>query len=193
MNVHLIIDHPWPGSFNYAVLYEFTAGLQEVGHSVDVLDLNQDQFNPVISEAELAGYSQGISLDPKINLYQQRLSACDHLVLVFPIWWNVMPARLKGWMDKVLLPGYAFTTDQVPQPMLGHIKGATVLTTTGSPDAYHHETYHDALKWVLCTGTLEFCGIQPVKWLNFGDTGFAERAKHVEWLRFVKGYAKQLT
>ena len=67
MNVHLIIDHPWSGSFNYAVLYEFTAGLQEAGHSVDVLDLNQDQFNPVISEAELAGYSQGISLDPKIN------------------------------------------------------------------------------------------------------------------------------
>lgn len=192
MNVHLIIDHPWPGSFNYAVLQAFTAGLQVAGHSTDALDLNQDRFNPVISEAELAGYSQGISFDPKIKSYQQRLSACDHLVLIFPIWWNVMPARLKGWMDKVLLPGFAFTTDQVPQPLLGHINGATVLTTTGTPDVYHRETYHDALKWVLCTGTLEFCGIQPVSWLNFGDTGFAERAKHEEWLQFVRSYAANL-
>lgn len=192
MKVHIIIDHPWDRSFNYSVMGAFIEGLAENQHEVDVLDLNKDGFNPIISEQELALYAQGGFLDPKVKEYQDRLTTCEHVVFIFPIWWNVMPAALKGWMDKVLLPGFAFTTDQVPEPLLGHIRGATVLTTTGTPDQYHREEYNNALEWVLNKGTLEFCGITPVNWFNFGNTGFASREKHSEWLVFVKEYARKL-
>jgi putative NADPH-quinone reductase len=102
------------------------------------------------------------------------------------------PAPLKGWMDKVLLPGFALTTDQVPAPLLTYIRGATVLTTTGTPDEYHRREYNNALVGVLCKGTLEFCGVSPVNWLNFGDTGFASRAEHAGWLKKVEQYARHL-
>ena len=193
MRFHIIIDHPWDGSFNYAVMHSFIEGIKENKNDFDVLDLNKEKFNPIMSEEELAGYAQGKSLDLKIKEYQERLNQSDHLVLIFPIWWMVMPARLKGWMDKVLLPGFAFTTDQEPKPLLNHISGATILTTTGAPDDLHRKEFNNALEWVLCTGTLSFIGIKKIKWLNFGETGFVSQANHKEWLSFVKEYSSELS
>ncbi|MCJ7694667.1 MAG: NAD(P)H-dependent oxidoreductase, partial [Anaerolineaceae bacterium] len=146
----------------------------------------------IISEEELAVYSSGGVKDPKVKEYQDRLLEAQHLVLIFPIWWNVMPARLKGWMDKVLLPGFAFTPDQVPAPLLNHIQRASIFTTSGSPDDYHRKEYNKALEWVLSKGTLEFCGIKQVKLFNFGETGFAPRKKHEAWLEFVRDYSSKL-
>lgn len=145
-----------------------------------------------MSEKELAIYTEGKSLDPKVEEYQHRLKAADHLIFIFPIWWNVMPAMLKGWMDKVLLPGFAFTTDEIPQPLLTHIKGATVITSTGTADDFHREEFHNALKWSFCEGTLKFCGINDVDWLNFGETGFCKKEKHIEWIEFVNNYMLNL-
>jgi NAD(P)H dehydrogenase (quinone) len=173
-------------SFNYVILQTYSESLLSKGHTVDLLDLNQAGFNPVFSQEELALYSEGGSLDPKIKDYQERLMAANYLVLIFPIWWNVMPARLKGWMDKVLLPGFAFTRGQYPDPLLTHIKGGLILTTSGVSSETIRETYHNALDWVLCKGTLEFCGITPVAWHNFGDTGFASPEAHEAWLTFIR-------
>lgn len=185
MKVHIIIDHPWRESFNYAMLSALSNGINTAGHSIDLLDLNQDEFNPVFSPQELAVYAEGNSLDPKVKEYQQRLMKTDYLVMIFPIWWNVMPARLKGWMDKVLLPGFAFTRGQFPEPLLKHFQGAMILTTSGAPDQVVRETFHSAIDWVLCKGTLEFCGFSPTIWHNFGETGFASQEKHQTWLAFV--------
>jgi len=98
-------------------MHSFIEGIKENKNCFDVLDLNKEKFNPIMSEEELAAYSQGKSFDPKIKEYQERLIKSDYLVMIFPIWWMIMPARLKGWMDKVLLPGFTFTTDQEPKPL----------------------------------------------------------------------------
>ena len=192
MKIHIIIDHPWSGSFNYAIMHSFIEGIKENQNDFDVLDLNKENFNPIMSEEELAGYSQGMSFDLKIKEYQERLTKSDYLVMIFPIWWMIIPARLKGWMDKVLLPGFAFTTDQEPKPLLNHISGATILTTTAVPDDFHRKEFNNALEWVLCKGTLNFVGIKEIKWLNFGDTGFTSQVKHEEWLEFVREYGRKL-
>lgn len=192
MRIHIIIDHPWQESFNYVILSTLSETLQKTGHSVDLLDLNQDGFNPVFTQAELALYSEGGSIDPTVKEYQQRLLQAEYLVMIFPVWWNVMPARLKGWMDKVLLPGFAFTKGQFPEPLLEHISGALILTTSGAPDQVVRETFHSAIDWALCKGTLEFCGISPVTWHNFGDTGFAPPEDHQAWLEFVKQCGREI-
>lgn len=186
MKFHIIIDHPWQGSFNFAILESITKVLKENGQEFDLLDLNREDFNPVFSEKELAVYAEGKILDPIVKEYQQRLKAAEYLIFIFPIWWNVMPAMLKGWMDKVLTPGFAFTTGQVPSPLLNHIKGATVVTSTGSPDDFHRKEYNNALKWVFCEGTLKFCGVENITWLNFGETGFVSREKHAQWIKSIE-------
>ncbi len=191
MHFHIIIDHPWQKSYTHCVLKAFINGLNQ-HHSIDCLDLNQDRFNPVMTPDELALYTKGKYLDPKVGEYQSRLSSADYLVLLFPIWWTVMPAALKGWLDKVLLPGFAFTVDKVPKPLLTFFKGATILTTTAVSDEYHRSEYNNAIDWVLSKGTLNFCGIKQVTWLNFGEAGVADREQHDNWLKKVKQYAANL-
>lgn len=186
MKIHIIIDHPWPESFTHAVLDAFSEGLSEAGHTIDLLDLNQDEFDAVLTPGELAIYASGGSLDPKVKDYQQRLLDADHLAMLFPIWWYVMPARLKGWLDKVLLPGFAFTTDKPPKPLLTHLTGATVLTSSAVTDEDIREKYHSAVDWVLCKGALDFCGIRPVTWLNFGEAGFTTKEAHQAWLDKIR-------
>jgi NAD(P)H dehydrogenase (quinone) len=192
MKFHLIIDHPSQNSFNYQVLKSFIEGIKTNNHEFDILDLNKEQFNPIMSARELALYSKGAISSPKIKDYQQRLVNSNYLALFFPIWWMVMPARLKGWMDKVLQPGFAFTNEQIPKPLLTHISGATVFTTTAVADEIHRQIFNNALESVLCKGTLNFIGIKDVTWLNFGETGIANREKHSAWLEYVKEYAAHL-
>jgi putative NADPH-quinone reductase len=192
MKFHIIIDHPRRDSFNHAVMHSFIEGLKANRHDFNVLDLNEEKFNPVMSEDELSIYSRGGFTDPKVGEYQQRLKNADHLVLIFPIWWMVMPGRMKGWMDKVLLPGFAFSSDEIPKPLLSHISAATVFTTTAVADAIHRKEFNNALEWVLCKGTLNFIGIKHVTWKNFGEAGYASREKHATWLGQVKDYAMQL-
>ncbi|MFP4511053.1 MAG: NAD(P)H-dependent oxidoreductase [Spirochaetaceae bacterium] len=192
MNILAVIDHPWKESFNYAVLDAFVSGAENAGHTVNVVDLNAIGFNPVMSPAELAVYSTGGSHDPVVREHQDLIMQSQHLAFVYPVWWSVMPARLKGWFDKVLLPGFAFTPGDVPEPLLTHIPAATVLTTTGAPDDLHRTLYGEPTQRVVCEGTLAFCGIASAEWLNFGLAGIAPREDHEAWLRKVREYARGL-
>ncbi len=192
MKIHLIIDHPEPTSFNHSIMNAFVKGIDITRHSLDILDLNADQFNPVMSKEEIAVYNRGDCIDPKVKEYQLRLKSADYLVLFFPIWWMVMPARLKGWMDKVLLPGFAFTKGADPKPLLTQIPSAAIFTTTAVADDLHRKNFNNVLDWVLCKGTLNFVGITNTQWHNFGETGITSPEKHKEWLKFVQNFAENL-
>ncbi|HOJ00160.1 MAG TPA: NAD(P)H-dependent oxidoreductase [Anaerolineaceae bacterium] len=192
MKIHIIIDHPDPASFNHQIMNTFIEGIDKNKHELDVLDLDADQFNPVMSKEEFKAYNRGEYLDPKVKEYQQRLKSADYLALFFPIWWMVMPARMKGWIDKVLLPGFAFSKGANPEPLLSHITSAVIFTTTAISDEKHRKDFNNALDWVLCKGTLNFIGIRNTQWLNFGEAGIASPEKYQEWLAHVLDFAKNL-
>lgn len=194
MRVLIVYDHPWEKSFNHAILETFMEGLEENHHQIDLIDLNRDGFDPRMTPAELALYGEGKFLDPLVGDYQQRIQQADHLVFIFPIWWQVMPAMLKGFLDKVLLHHWAFI-DQKPQPIgkLSHIQGATVITTSGVSSGFYNFVYHNALKYTFLKGTLRFCGIHNARWVNFGKAGEASPATRRKWLRETKALAARLT
>ncbi len=186
MRVMAIIDHPRPDSFNHAILGAAVGGLRSAGHDVDVLDLHADGFDPVMRVEELAVYTAGKWLDPKVGEYQGRLDKSDYLYLVFPVWWESMPALLKGFFDKVFLPGWAFTEADF-LPLLGHIRGATVITTMGAPKAVHTSVVP-----ALCKGTLEACGVGPTRWINFLEVGNVAEEQREVWLAGVTAGARDL-
>lgn len=165
MRVMVTIDHPWKQSFNYAILNAVTHILQEAGHEVDTLLLNDENFDPVLHTEELAGYRFGQYLDPKVGEYQRRIAQAQHLIYIFPVWWEVMPALLKGFFDKVFLPEWAFTEAEAA-PLLAHITGATVITTMGAP-----RPIYTSVEPVVCKGILEFCGVQQTRWFNLCEVG----------------------
>ncbi len=186
MRVLVTIDHPWSGSFNYAILDAVQRGLESGGHHADVLDLQAENFNPVLSTAELKVYNTGQYLDPKIGEYQARVMAAEHLIFIFPVWWEVMPARLKGWFDRVFLPEWAFVEADA-RPLLTHIRSGAAITTMGAPKAVFTSVEAAMLK-----GTLEMVGVQRTCWLNLCEVGLVTNEVRLAFLQQVEAYARGL-
>jgi putative NADPH-quinone reductase len=172
MRILVIFDHPYQQSYCAALLNALREGAATAGHEVDLIDLFREGFDPVLKEEELKGYAEGFTEDPKVLEFQRRIDRADHLVLIFPIWWQVMPALTKGFLDRVLLPPWSFeeTDGIVPRGKLTHLS-ATVLTTMGFPHWYYRIHFGNALRGALLRGTLGFVGIRRRRWLNFGNIG----------------------
>ena len=186
MKVMLILDHPWPESFNHAIARRAEDAVSRAGHEVDFRDLHGEDFDPVLRRDGLAVYTRGETKDPLVTEYQKRITASDHLVFVFPVWWETMPALLKGFIDKVFLPGWAFAEEDAA-PLLKHISGATVITTMGAP-----EVIHTSVEAAFCRGVLEFCGIPETKWFNIVNVGLVTDDERTAWLDEVAGYLERL-
>jgi NAD(P)H dehydrogenase (quinone) len=161
--------------------------LRAGGRTVDVLDLHREDFDPVMRVDELAVYKQGKYLDPKVGEYQRRIEQAQHLVYIFPVWWEVMPALLKGFFDKVFLPEWAFIEADAT-PLLTDISGATVITTMGAP-----EVIYTSVEPVLCRGILGFCGVQRYRWFNLCDLPNSTPEQRAAYLDEIETYMCQLT
>src|SRR4030042_6427342 len=107
MKVLVFYAHPFPKSFNHAVLERFTQGLQSKGHAVEILDLYDSGFNPLLTAGDLASL-QGGEVPADIKAEQTRVSGAEGLAFIFPLWWSSMPAMLKGWIDRVFSLGFAY-------------------------------------------------------------------------------------
>lgn len=186
MRVMVVIDHPWGESFTHQMLKAAVRGLRGAGHEVDVVDLHQDGFDPVMHVDDLRVYRFGESVDPQVKDYQDRIMAAQHLIFIFPIWWEVMPAMLKGFFDKVFLPGWAFDKTDA-SPLIAHVQGATIFTTMGAPEAIH-----TSVEAALCRGTLEFSGIKPARWINYLGVSMVPQEQRDAWLDEVEDYCRNL-
>jgi len=137
MRVHVIHAHPVETSFNRALYRTVVDGLQGAGHEVDALDLYEDGFTPVLTREErLAYHDVPGNLTPAIKPYVDRLQAAEALVLVHPVWNYGYPAILKGYFDRVFVPGVSFTMQGGGDrgklvPCLTNIKKVAFVTTYG--------------------------------------------------------------
>ena len=137
MRVHVIHAHPVESSFNRALFQTAIEGLQAGGHEVDALNLYDEGFSPVLSREERLGYHDvPDNLTPTIKPYVDRLRAADALVIVHPVWNYGYPAMLKGYFDRVFLPGVSFTMEGGGDrgklvPCLTNIKKVAFVTTYG--------------------------------------------------------------
>lgn len=165
----IVYCHPYEGNFNHAVLEALCARYDRADESYRVIDLYADGFDPALSSAELAVYSAGEVLDPLVVRYQELVAGCCKLVFVFPIWWNDMPAMLRGWFDKVMLAGFSWiATGEGLEGTLTHIASAEVYTTSANPTAFIRERAGDGIQRALIDGTLRQLGISHGTWVNFG-------------------------
>ena len=115
MHVYILYAHPSRKSFTWEVLQAFLKGLDEAGHSYEIGDLYEMNFR---SEMDIKQYERETGTDPEapvpedISVEQEKIEGADALVFVYPVWWSDCPAKLKGWFDRVLTYGYAYTYDE---------------------------------------------------------------------------------
>ncbi len=138
MRALVVFAHPDPQSFGASILATVRAALEAAGHEVRVIDLYAEGFDPVLSREDWGSYlSDTTHLAGKVAPHVEALRWAEALIMVFPTWMYGPPAILKGWMERVWLPGIAF---DVPAGRmrravgkLVNIRRFVVITTSGSP------------------------------------------------------------
>lgn len=128
----VLFAHPCPESFGAAAHTKIVETLTDRGWEVDDCDLNAEGFQPVLTEAERRGYHDETTNIEPVAAYVERLRAAEALIFSFPVWNFGYPAILKGFLDRVFLPGVSFKMDEGKvAPNLTHIKKLAAVTTYG--------------------------------------------------------------
>jgi NAD(P)H dehydrogenase (quinone) len=135
MRILVIYCHPVETSFNATLHRDVVESLQAAGHEVDDFDLYAEGFNPVMSREERLGYHDVPNNRAPVEAYLQRLQRAEALVFCFPIWCFGLPAMLKGFFDRLLMPGVAFDISDPAhvKPALTHIRRISAVVTYGRP------------------------------------------------------------
>jgi putative NADPH-quinone reductase len=135
MRVLVIYCHPRPDSFSAALRDAAVEGLMAYGHTIDLRDLYAEGFDPVLSTHQRGTYFDETENVRGLEEHVVALRGAQGIVLVYPTWWFGMPAMLKGWLDRVWLPGVAFHLggSKALKPLLTDIRRIAMVTTYGSP------------------------------------------------------------
>lgn len=184
----IIYAHPWNKSYNHAIFKSITEVLKTTEEPFQVIDLYEDKFNPVYSAEELRLYSKGETNYPLVKEYQNKLKDSSELIFIFPIWWYSMPSILKGFLDKVFLPKFAYLEDANGnwQGLLTNIEKVSVITTA----TYTKEELiknDDVIQGVFMNSTLNGVGIskENMKWIHFGRVNRTTNERREKFLKLV--------
>lgn len=132
----VVFAHPDPDSFSGALCASAVTALRGAGHHVDLIDLYAEDFDPRMTTEERRAYESPTPiLSSQIETYAQLVRQAEGLVFVYPTWWWGLPAILKGWLDRVLVPGVSFVLDprtNKVKPGLGQLRHVVGISTYGS-------------------------------------------------------------
>jgi NAD(P)H dehydrogenase (quinone) len=135
VRVLIVYAHPRDESLCAAALVRAEAGLRSGGHDVEVRDLYAAGFDPVMARQEHALHREPPGTKPGISEDVRLVGWAEALVFIYPTWWGGQPAILKGWLDRVMVEGVAYTRaagGTRVRPRLKHIRRIAVVTTHGS-------------------------------------------------------------
>lgn len=185
MRALLVYCHPSPASFTAAVRGVVERELSAAGAAVHVIDLYGEGFSPVMGRGEWDGYLATPENEGPVATHVAALRWADAVVFVYPTWWYGPPAMLKGWLDRVLLPGVAFElqSSRDISPSLTHVRTMAVFTTCG---ASRWLTYMigDIGKRMLLRGVRPLCHLRTqtsfLAHYSMDDSTPESRAAHLE-------------
>jgi putative NADPH-quinone reductase len=181
MNVLLVAAHPCADSFTLAVAGAARDGLESAAHHVTTLDLYALGFDAAMSRRELDAYRSGDPPpDSMVRAHADLVAAAQVLVFVYPTWWSGLPAVLKGWLERVLVPGVAFSFDERGKivPGLQHVGRIVGISTYGSPWTYVKLVNDNGRRTLMRALKLTCGGDTATTWLglySLDTTGDNER------------------
>ncbi len=180
----IINGHPDKGSYCFALAESYRKGAVQTGADCKVLNLIDLQFNPILTN----GYRMVSDLEPDLLQAQKDISECNLLVLVYPNWWGTYPALLKGFIDRVFVPNFAFKYRE-KGPFWDKLltgKTAQLIVTMDTPAWYYwlinKSPGHNSMK----IGILGFSGFKPVRIKSFGPIKSSTVQQRAEWLKEVR-------
>lgn len=177
-NILIIVANPKIDSFSFAMANQYKKTSEAKSNTVDIIDLYRDQHQQAFFTYDNA---HDITITEEMKYYQEKISAANEIVLVFPYWWGSMPAILKNFFDWNLSSGFAYSyIDSKPVGLLDN-KTVKVFTTTGAPHFLYMLTgANRRLKNMFKKQIVEFCGMELDEFNIFGsvDTS-AKKTKEI--------------
>ncbi len=169
MRALVLVAHPCHEGFTHAVARSAITGLERGGHEVDVIDLYAVGFRAAMSREERLAYdTDDPILDDQVRAHAERLRRAELLVFVYPTWWSGLPAILKGWLERVMVPGVGFRFDEQTarvRPGLRQVRRIVGISTYGSPARYVR-LVNDNGRRILTRALRMSCGVRArTTWL----------------------------
>lgn len=185
MRTLIVFNHPYEGSYCNAILHAVHKGLQIGGHEVDIIHLDNDRFRPAMTKADLKAFVDHQPIDPQVIDYSERLRQTDHLIFIFPIWWDIMPAMTKGFIDRVLFPGVVY--EHHPRgfglvPLLDNLKSITMITTMNKPKLMYSLLIGNLIRKAMLKSVFKAMGYKNLRWISFTSVKRVSHEKRVRWL-----------
>jgi len=176
----LVIDgHPDQGRLTSFLLDHYVTSLNAAA-SIERIALRDLAFDPNLRH----GYGAEQGWEPDLQRIADCIDACDHLVIAFPMWWGAEPTLLKGLLDRILLPGFAFRY-HAKDPFWDRLlagRSADMIVTMDTPPWYLSLIYGDPISKRWRKQIFEFCGFKPVRILRLGPVRRGAAAKRLpDW------------
>ncbi|MBB3108767.1 putative NADPH-quinone reductase [Paenibacillus phyllosphaerae] len=186
----ILNGHPDALSFCAALSAAYAEGARTTNAEVRTLAVGELAFEINLKH----GFRQRTELEPDLLRAQEWIRWADHIVIVYPTWWGTLPAVLKGFFDRTLLPGFAFRykdNGMLPEKLLGG-KSARVIVTSDTPSWVNRLFYKQAGIRVIKQHILQFCGITPVRITYFSPVTKSAESPRASWLAQVRKLGEKL-
>lgn len=182
--VLLIQGSPKAGSLCEALGEAYARGAEAGGGTVRRVVVRDLAFNPYLG----GGYERSRALEPDLEAAQASIKWAEHLVWVYPIWWGFMPAMLKGFVDRTLLPGFAFKYREGSALWDKFLTGRSgrLIVTMDAPPLYNRIAYRNGGPHLMRKAILGFCGVKPVRVTSIGSVKMSGAVKRAKWLARVE-------
>jgi putative NADPH-quinone reductase len=191
-NILFLLGHPSEHSFCKALLDAYQAGAESSGASCKTLYISRLDFDVNLAD----GYRTGAAIQPEEDLItaQQLILWADHIVMAYPNWWGFMPARTKGFIDRVFLPGFAFKHHPgkvFPEKLLKG-KSLRLMVTMDTPKWWFYLVYRASQYQILKDIVFGYVGFGPIRFSTFGFMRKSTDTQRTKWLRKVTLLGKKL-
>ncbi|WP_343687043.1 NAD(P)H-dependent oxidoreductase [Chryseobacterium gleum] len=188
--IAIINGHPHKDSFNFGVAEAYKLGAIASGAEVREIVIRDLDFNPNLQ----FGYRKRMELEPDLLKAWEIIQWADHMVWVHPVWWGGLPALMKGFIDRLFLPGmaYKYRENSVWWDKLLKEKTAHILTTLDQPGWYYRLFFGRPSVNQLRKSVLEYCGVKPVRVTYIGIIRNSKDEQRNQWLRKVKDLGRNL-
>lgn len=188
----LILGHPSENSFCKALLDAYRNGAENAGAICKIIYVSGLDFSVNLSD----GYRTGASMQLEKDLIwsQQLIKWADHVVLAYPNWWGFLPAITKGFIDRVLLPGFAFKNHSgksFPEKLLKG-KSMRLLVTMDTPKWWFYLIYRASQYQILKHIVFGYVGFDPVRCTTFGFMRKSTDGQRAKWLSKVERLGERL-
>ncbi|NRA86954.1 MAG: NAD(P)H-dependent oxidoreductase [Rhizobiales bacterium] len=173
-----IIDcNPKPKSLGFELFKSYISGAKQAGHAVKIMRLSEMQFETDYKDADQP-------IEQCLVDFQNNITWSEHIMMVYPLWWGFMPAKMKGLIDRTFVSGFAYEYEgkkALPKKLLMG-RSIDVLVTSDTPNWIFKLIYKAAAFKVMRMQIFEFVGIKPVKLHMFSPIQSSTEHKRKSWI-----------